>query len=163
MSITGALDRGGRDLVLTRTLAAPAERVWAHLCRSELLATWYGTVTGDPAAGSVEVTMTAEPGDAVTAEYVIHACEPPRLLSVSSAAGEETWRLTLELTAVGAGTRVRLRHHDVPRAMLRDVGPGWEWYLDRLTGAVTGGRIPGLDVWESEYQSLEEAFAALIG
>lgn len=171
MTLTGALDATGRDLELTRTVPAPAHRIWEHLSRSSLLATWYGTFTGDPATGAVQVTMTAEPGEAVTAEYTIQACEPEHLLGVSSSMGEDTWRLSLELEAMAAGdgadgaevTRVVLRHHDVPREMLAYVGPGWEWYLDRLTGAVTGGEIPGMDVWDSRYMALSEDYAALAG
>ncbi|MGO1225610.1 MULTISPECIES: hypothetical protein [unclassified Brachybacterium] len=176
MPITGTLDTAGPDLVLTRTVAAPAARIWEHLNRSELLGTWFGTFTGDPASGSVMVAMTADPGEASASEYTIHACEPGRLLTVSSSMEEGTWRLSLELadadTGVGPGaddadgagsgmTRLALRHHDVPLEMLQYVGPGWEWYLDRLLGAVTGGTIPGMDVWDSEYMSLGEAYAAL--
>lgn len=181
MPITGILDAAGPDLVLTRTVAAPAARIWEHLHRSELLATWFGTFTGDPASGSVMVTMTAEPGEATASEYTIHACEPGRLLTVSSSMGEDTWRLSLELADGGAGaapsagagvdadrigggsTRLTLRHHDVPREMLQYVGPGWEWYLDRLSGAVTGGAVPGMDVWDSEYMSLGAEYGALAG
>lgn len=164
MTITGTLDTAGRDLVLTRVVAAPAARIWEHVSRSELLATWYGTYTGDPASGSVQVTMTAEPGEASTSEYTIHACEPGRLLTVSSSMGEDTWTLSLELTPdADGGTQVALTHHDVPVEMVHDIGPGWEWYLDRLTGAVTGGRIPGMDVWDSEYMTLSGEYAALAG
>lgn len=163
MTITGALDATGRDLVLTRTVPVPAARIWEHASDSALLAAWFGTFTGDPATGAVEVTMTAEPGESVTAEYTIHACEPERLLTVSSAMGEDTWRLSLAMEPADgpASTRVSLRHHDVPHAMLAHVGPGWEWYLDRLVGAVTGGRIPGMDVWDEEYMSLSAQYAAL--
>ena len=164
MPLTGTLDAAGRDLVLTRTVPAPAGRIWEHLSRSELLATWFGTFTGDPSTGSVQVTMTAEPGEAVAAEYTIHTCERDRLLTVSSAMGEDTWTLSLELAPSGtdgASTRVALRHHEAPLAMLEHVGPGWEFYLDRLTGAVTGGPIPGMDVWDSDYMTLAVEYAAL--
>lgn len=188
MSITGELSADGRDLVLTRSFAATPAQVWQHLVDPARLETWYGTYAGDPASGVVQVTMTAEPGDAGAAPYTIHACEPERLLTVSSAMGEETWRLSLEIApmgvgadgaggevgadavggepgadAVGGGSRVALRHHDVPPAMVEHIGPGWEWYLDRFTGAVTGTRVPGMDVWDAEYMTLAPAYAALRG
>ncbi len=167
MSITGAVAPGGHDLVLTRTLPAERSRVWEHLADPELLATWYGSYTGDPATGRVAVTMTAEPGATGAEEFTIHACETGRLLTVSSAVGEETWRLSVELAdagadaAAGPATGLTLRHHDLPSAMLGDVGPGWEWYLDRLTGAVTGTSIPSMDVWDSQYLTLGPEYAAL--
>lgn len=175
MSITGELSADGRDLVLTRTLAATPAQVWQHLVDPALLETWYGTWTGDPTSGVVQVTMTAEPGDAAASPFTIHACEPERLLTVSSAMGEDTWKLSLEIApagdgagadcadAAGGGSRVALRHHDVPPAMVEHIGPGWEWYLDRLAGALTGGRIPGMEVWDAEYMTLAPAYAALRG
>lgn len=164
MSITGALDPEGRDLVLVRTIPVRAALIWQHLVDSDLLAAWFGTYTGDPASGSVDVTMTAEPGEATTSKHTIHACEAERLLTVSADAGGETWRLSLELAEAGEdATRIALRHHDVSREMVPAIGPGWEWYLDRLTGAVTGGEVPGMDVWDSEYMTLGPEYAAPVG
>ena len=168
MSITGELTTDGRDLVLTREIAATPERVWQHLVDPSLLQTWYGTFTGDPADGVVQVTMTAEPGDTGAAPFTIHACESERLLTVSSAMGEDTWMLSLAITPAGegeerGGSRIALRHHEVPPAMVEHIGPGWEWYLDRLAGALTGGRIPGMEVWDAEYMTLAPAYAALRG
>ncbi|MEE1650220.1 SRPBCC domain-containing protein [Brachybacterium sp. J144] len=174
MEITGALTADGTDLVLVRHVPAARAEIWRHLTESERLAAWFGTYTGDPASGTVQVTMTAEPGDAVASDYTIHACAPQELLTVSSAAGEGTWRLSLELEdaaggadgdapagSAGGGTRVALRHHDVPREMVEHIGPGWEWYLDRLIGVATGGDVPGMDVWDAQYMSLAPAYAEL--
>lgn len=167
MTITGTLD--GPDLVLRRTVPASRARIWRYLATPDRLATWYGTYSGDPASGTIEVTMTAEPGDPSTSPWTVHACESERLLTVSSAIGEETWRLSVELDGAsdGAGgaagdlTRLALRHHDVPAETVEHIGPGWEWYLDRLTGAVTGSRVPGMEVWDEEHMSLAPEYAAL--
>jgi uncharacterized protein YndB with AHSA1/START domain len=169
MTITGTLD--GPDLVLRRTVPGARDRIWRHLADPDRLATWYGTFTGDPAEGTIELTMTAEPGEPATSTWTVHACERGRLLTVSSAMGEDTWRLSVELddAADGAGgaagdlTRLALRHHEVPAEMVQHVGPGWEWYLDRLVGAVTGTRVPGMDVWDEEYMSRAPEYAALVG
>ena len=167
MSITGRLDGG--DLVLRRTVPASRARIWRYLAEPDRLATWYGTYDGDPATGVVEVTMTAEPGEPATSPFAIHACEPERLLTVSSSVGEQVWKLSIELEggsdgaggAAGDVTHLALRHHDLPADMLEHVGPGWEWYLDRLVGAVTGMGVPGMDVWDAQYMSRAPEYAAL--
>lgn len=174
MAITGHLDRDRHDLVLVRDVPVPRPQIWEHLADPDLLATWFGTYTGDPSTGRIQLTMNAEPGEAAASEYTIHTCDEGELLTVSSAMGEGAWRLSVELAdgveksraAAADGqiepvTWVRLRHHDVPRDMIQHVGPGWEWYLDRLVGAVTAGAIPGMDVWDSHYMSLSEDYAAL--
>ena len=63
--------------------------------------------------------------------------------------------------AAGDVTHLALRHHDLPADMLEHVGPGWEWYLDRLVGAVTGMGVPGMDVWDAQYMSRAPEYAAL--
>ena len=132
MTITGTLDTAGRDLVLTRVVAAPAARIWEHVSRSALLATWYGAYTGDPASGSVQVTMTAEPGEASTSDYTIHACEPGRLLTVS-ASMEGTWTLSLELTPdADGGTQVARTMQLLQVTSLAELTPAHVTQLERL-------------------------------
>ncbi|MBB5832853.1 SRPBCC domain-containing protein [Brachybacterium aquaticum] len=167
MSISGTLD--GSDLVLRRVVPAAPAQVWQHAVDPGRLATWYGTWTGDPASGTVEVTMNAEPGEATPSTYTIHACEPERLLTVSSSMGEGSWLLSLELEggsdgaggAAGEVTYLALRHHDVPRDMLQNVGPGWEWYLDRFVGSLSGGDVPTMEVWDSHYMPRAGEYEAL--
>lgn len=49
------------------------------------------------------------------------------------------------LTEDNGGTRVVLRHHDLPDdEQIQHHGKGWRMYLDRLAVRVTGGD-PGLD------------------
>ena len=98
-----------------------------------------------------------------------HLAERERLLIVSSALGDQVWKLSLELEggsdgaggAAGDLTHLALRHHDVPADMVEHIGPGWEWYLDRLVGAVTGMGVPGMDVWDAQYMSRAPEYAAL--
>lgn len=58
-------------------------------------------------------------------------------------------------------TRIALPHHEVPAEMIEHIGPGREWYLDRLTGVVTGSRVPGMEVWGEQYMSLAPEYVAL--
>ena len=65
--------------------------------------------------------MTAEPGEPSTSPWSIHACERERLLTVSSALGDQVWKLSLELEggSDGAGgdagdlDPIGARHDDV--------------------------------------------------
>lgn len=97
MPITASLDENGRDLVLIRIVPAARDLLWDDVSSPELLASWFGTYTGDPTSGSVLLTMNAESGDVPAETFTIHACEPRELLTVSSGMGEQTWRLTLTL------------------------------------------------------------------
>lgn len=153
--------RAQHDLVLTRTFTAPIEDVWAACTEPERMERWIGTWTGDPASGEVVLRMTAE-GDDVPAEvYLVEVCEPPRRFVVrsrdSQAFSEDgsgptvPWQHSLELTETGGVTTLRFTQA-VPEGplgpeLVSSVGPGWDYYLDRLA-AVQAGDDPAAVVFE---------------
>jgi uncharacterized protein YndB with AHSA1/START domain len=146
---TGRRDiRDGHDsVVMDRTFRAPIESVWAAITESDRLERWIGTWTGDPATGSVLFRMNAEGDDAKPEAFTIHECEPPRRISLTSqVVGEQTaWHFVLDLTEVD-GTTTLTFSQSVPDAdMATGVGPGWEYYLDRLVAAETGADVAALD------------------
>ncbi len=150
---SGRLTRtaAGRDLVLERELPGSVDDAWASITESDRLARWFCTWTGEArVGGTVELTMVAEEGDA-TSEAEILACEPPTHLAVSTHAPEGAWRLEATLTPIDADhTRLRFVHHLDDRTNSEEVGPGWEYYLDRLLAALNGGPMPDFaDYWPS--------------
>jgi uncharacterized protein YndB with AHSA1/START domain len=137
--------RDGRPtLVLERTFRAPVADVWAAVTEPERLVRWIGTWSGDPASGAVMFRMTAE-GDDVAAEAVtIHECRPPERLELSIAnSAEESghWHLELDLSEAAGVTTLTFAQRLHDPALAKDVGPGWEYYLDRLVAAHTGGDV----------------------
>ena len=140
--------RDGHDsVVIDRTFRAPIESVWAAVTESDRLERWVGTWTGDPASGSVLFRMNAEGDDVKPETFTIHECDPPRRVSLTSqVVGEQNvLHFVLELTE-DAGTTTLTFSQSVPDAeMATGVGPGWEYYLDRLVAAETGADVAGLD------------------
>ena len=135
--------RHGRDgIVLARTFRAPIEDVWAAVTESERLARWIGTWSGDPSSGSVEFGMNAEGDDVEEETFTIDRCEPPHLLAVSSPAGEtETFDLLLELTEDAGTTTLSFSQAMTDPELAANMGPGWEYYLDRLVAAEAGDDV----------------------
>ena len=155
----------GPTLVLERTFRAPVEDVWAAVTEPQRLDRWIGTWTGDPASGQVLFRMTAE-GDDVRAEpTTVHACDPPRRLVLSWDAGPSAggrWHVELDLTEVGEVgevTTLTFAQRVPDTATGRDVGPGWEYYLDRLVAAHTGGDVSAV-AW-SDYEGMAGYYEAL--
>ena len=160
---TGTLDDDGRTLVLRRTFTAGIEEVWASVTESERLGRWFGTWTGDPASGSVMVTMNAEPESGSAERFDIEACEPPRLLSVSATNAYGHWQLTVELSTVGGATTLALRQEELDPGTLAETGPGWEWYLDRLVAAIAQQPPPTIEDFTADYLPMGAAYAAMLG
>ncbi|MDO9377943.1 MAG: SRPBCC family protein [Nocardioidaceae bacterium] len=135
----------GADLVLVRTFRAPVEDVWASITESERLGRWYGTWEGEGReGGTVSFTWTAEDGQPVVAT-TIERCDPPHVLRVQMASGEGTWDLEARLATRGDLTELTFVHHRADLEDVADVGPGWEFYLDRLEASRSGGAMPDFD------------------
>lgn len=145
---TGLLVDGpeGPTIQIQRTLEHPPEDVWGYLTDPGLLR-WYGTYTGDPASGSVQLAMVEAPDQ--PGECAIEVCERPSRLHVTlkDPRGSE-WRLRLSLDQAveEAGTDLIFRQPVSGfEDQAGDVGPGWEYYLDRLAVALDGGDVDSVD------------------
>ena len=170
----------GDALLLTRAFDAAPEDVWAAITEPARLARWIGTWTGDPAAGHVAFAMTAEGDDgSAPMRYEIERCDPPSRLTVASRTDFGNWRLALHVvpvtesitesvtesvTAARAAGRTELRFHHVidDPAGLENIGPGWEYHLDRLVAAETGGDAAAI-TWDDYYPAQSGYYADLAG
>jgi len=133
----------GARVVFRRDYPDAVEDVWAALTEPARLGRWIGTFTGTAAEGStVQFVMTAE--GAVDPEPVtILSCAPPRHLLVDIASkGQPVWRLEVTLEEAGSGTALTFVHHLADAGMSREVGPGWQFYLDRLGAALVDDPMP---------------------
>jgi uncharacterized protein YndB with AHSA1/START domain len=146
---TGRLE--GNDLVLTRRFEAPIEDVWASITKSESTARWFGSWTGTPGAGNtIKIRMEFEKDGPESVAH-IDACEPPRRLALTTK-GEYGVQLEITLTQTGGVTELRFVHHLTDRKLARDMGPGWEYYLDNLVAARAGEKLPKFDEYYPSMQ-----------
>ncbi len=73
---------------------------------------------------------------------------------------QDVWRLELDL-AEAHGTTTLSFAQGLPRAdMAENVGPGWEYYLDRLVAAEAGRSVAEVD-WDAYYPALSSSYADL--
>jgi len=155
---TGRIEHrdGQHVLVQTRELRAPIEDVWAAVTELERLARWIGSWTGDPASGAVDFRMLFEGEDHASEQMEIRVCEPPHRLHLTSRFGEQVWLIELDLTHVDGVTTITFSQPGVTREQVGDVGPGWDYYLDRLVDAETGAD-PAQRDFERDYYPVTAA------
>ena len=149
---------GENVVVLTRTFHAPITDVWAAVTEPERLARWIGTWTGDPTSGSVQFQMNAEGDDVSDVAFSIQSCEAPHHLVVTT---DEAWELTLVLTELDGVTTLKFTQVIHDPAVLESVGPGWEYYLDRLVAAETLGDVSAINFERDYYPALSGYYSAL--
>lgn len=136
---TGVIADGplGQEVQFTRRYRAPIDAVCAAMTEPERLERWIGRWEGDPRTGRVDFYMTAEGDDVEAEEYRIEVCEPPHRFAATTSVGDDQWRLRFELSEADGVTMLVFAQAVVDD--LGGVGPGWEYYLDRLEVALDGG------------------------
>jgi uncharacterized protein YndB with AHSA1/START domain len=144
---------GVRRLIIERTLAAPIEEVWAAVTEPARLERWIGTWTGDPDEGRVRFRMTAEGADAPEETVEIRECVPRRRLAVSW-----QWDLELDLAESDTGTSLVFTQPGIDPVEAESVGPGWEYYLDRLVAVLTGADVSSIDFDGDYYPAMLEHY-----
>jgi uncharacterized protein YndB with AHSA1/START domain len=157
--------RGGAPyVVFRREFRAPVADVWAAVTEPERLERWIGTWTGDPTTGSVQFRMTAEAEDAPAEEHRILECDPPhRLVTESSSPTDDTvWRIELALAEADGLTVLTFAQRLETAVPVDSVGPGWDYYLDRLVEAHAGRDVRTL-VWDEYYPALSEHYRSEFG
>ena len=85
---------------------------------------------------------------AITQDMTIYNALPQKQQLLEALAGSA--KLDLDLTHDAGVTTLTLAQLDVTAAQAADVGPGWEYYLDRLVDAETGAD-PGRRDFERAY------------
>lgn len=156
---TGQIDPAGH-LVLTRALPVSLEELWAAVTDPDRVARWYGTWTGEPSSGRVDVVMTAEAGDEPE-PVLIRRCDPPRKLAVTLGTAADAWRVDLDLEEGPEAAVLRLTHRYPAAGEIESIGPGWEYYLDRLVAAESGGSPDGIDFARDYHPAMSGHYRAL--
>lgn len=136
-------DADGMRIEFERHLGAAPDLVWAALTESALTGRWFGTWTGDPATGTVELTMVAEDDDSIQTVTILE-CTPPSVLSLEVPGPDGTWPLSVRLSPAGTdpGTALVFTHRLAEPYDATSIGPGWHYYLDRLEAVVDGRPVP---------------------
>jgi len=142
-------DRDGTAYVaFERTFRAPIADVWAAVTESDRLSRWIGNWSGDPASGSITFFMTAEAEDAPAETIWIDECvEPTRLVMRSARPDDhsEVWSWQIDLAEAGGVTTLTFAQEVVDLELAESVGPGWDYYLDRMVAAETGADPAAID------------------
>ena len=150
--------RDGRAyVVFERTFRAPIADVWAAVTESDRLGRWIGIWSGDPASGSIAFRMTAEAEDAPEETIWIDECTAPTRLVMCSARPDERQRsgAGVDLDESDGVTTLTFAQEAIDVSLAESVGPGWDYYLDRLVAAETGADLAAI-----EFDEYYPAFAA---
>ncbi|MCD2263506.1 SRPBCC domain-containing protein [Dietzia aurantiaca] len=143
---SGSLTESGA-VVFTRRLPISREQAWAAVTDPARTARWIGPWSGDPASGTVELTMTVEEGSP-TSTVEVRRCEEPMVLVVTT--GPAGWVLTVRVEGDDDEAVISLEQDIPDTESAASIGPGWDFYLDRLVEA-EAGRDPDALRFDPDY------------
>ncbi|HMO11493.1 MAG TPA: polyketide cyclase, partial [Actinotalea sp.] len=83
---------------------------------------------------------------------------PPRAYEVHAEEEFSVWDVGVEVAPDGPATRLRLTQVLHEKGSLPSVGPGWEWYLDRLVAVLTGADPDAIE-WDAYQAALTEHYS----
>ena len=157
---TGTIGDGpnGRELQIVRRFPDEIAVVWDAMTDPDQLERWIGRWEGNPRTGRVTFFMTAE-GDVQPSEYAIVECEPPRRFAGNTRVGEDIWHLRFELSE-DDGVTTLLFAQLLGADDLGSIGPGWEYYLDRLSRVLDDADAADID-WDDYYPAQREYYEHL--
>ena len=108
---------------------------------------WIGTYTGTPSTGGVRFRMTFEGEGAEWQNVTILECAAPHRFLADVGAGPTGSPRLLPPPRGRRHDHAHLRAAAPEPRGRRDVGPGWDYYLDRLMAAARARRT--MPEWES--------------
>lgn len=185
---TGTVAPGGA-IVWRRTLPLSVEEAWAAITEPTRTARWFGPWERTGEDGAIAVTMSVEEGSPSMGGRILDCVELHRY-TILAQAGDESWELTMTVergddatldadpasdsvaqvvpgepaaTDPRPGTVVALSQVIEDPESLAMIGPGWDYYLDRLVAAETGGD-PDAISWDPAYiPGLCDEYRGLLG
>jgi uncharacterized protein YndB with AHSA1/START domain len=128
-------------------LALPRDEVFGFFTDPGRLVRWIGlSASLSPVPGGT-FRFEVQPGQFCEGAYV--EVVRPALVSFTWGWTDPAWKLppgsslvSVELTEIPAGTRVRLTHDRLPGDLRAIHDEGWSTFLDRLSAAASGSDLP---------------------
>lgn len=147
-------------VVFPRRLSLSRDQAWAAVTDPARTARWIGSWSGDPASGTVEMTMSAEEGSPAETVGVLR-CEAPNLVVVRI--GPDGWVVTVRIEGDDDEVTISLEQDIADAESASDIGPGWDFYLDRLVEAEAGRDPEALRFSPDYHPALADHYRALLG
>jgi uncharacterized protein YndB with AHSA1/START domain len=138
-------DRAGLELFVERRIPVTGTEAWEWLTSPARTKKWIGTWRGAATVGGdIRFTMTFEE-DPAAETVTIASCDPGRRFALQWPVGAATARVEISIAEVGQATTVVLAQRFGAARDAGTIGPGWEYYLDRLVAVVTGAPTPDFE------------------
>jgi uncharacterized protein YndB with AHSA1/START domain len=152
--------------------ATDIEDLWSALTDPDRLARWYGQVEGDlRPGGEFGIYIESDDWDGTGR---VEACDPPRLLRVTTRETDESWwkgrgaqpfdeAIEATLTADGGQTILAIEVQGMPVDKIAFYGTGWQIHAENLAAHLAGRERGDTEPRWHELVPLYQNLAANLG
>lgn len=147
----------GTRIVITREVEFTPAALWDAFTTTRGLEPWVGILRGSREANDLTFSMTEGGQEAKPARVAIQRCREPHELAFTTESEYGNWNLGVEFAATDAGSSIRFIHLLGPNDDPSNIGPGWEYYLERVILSLRGGDVDSV-AWDEYYPVLAPAY-----
>ena len=152
-------------IAFDRIFDAPVEEIWRWLVDPELTAQWYGPGLRAGSLGALDTPAHGRIGAGALNGQVVDI-QPGRLLRLQFREGKDTWFVSATLDSDSARHDCRTTLTCVQSfgsaEFLERIGPSWDYLLDRLVIAQSGGDPDVLNFDPDYFPGLVPQYRALV-
>lgn len=152
----------GTRIVITREVEFGPEDLWDAFTTAEGLAPWVGILRGSRETGDLNFSMVEGGQEANAAKVSIHRCRAPHELAFTTESEYGNWKLGVEIDGTATGSRIRFIHILGAADDPSNIGPGWEYYMERAILSLRGGDVDSV-AWDEYYPVLASAYTKAPG
>ncbi|GAA1495753.1 hypothetical protein [Paeniglutamicibacter kerguelensis] len=149
---------GGRRIVIELDAEYDIRDIWEASTTAEGLRSWVGILRGNADSSDLRFAFLEEGLETAAGSVNIQHCRPPYNFLVTVETEQGAWHLGLGLSRRPGTKKITFIHDLGPSDDPSTIGPGWEYYLQRLLVHLAGGDVESVK-WDDYYPALAPAYA----
>lgn len=148
----------GRRIVIELDAQSGVRHIWDAFTTAEGLRAWAGILRGTADSGDLRFAFLEEGLESASGSVQVHRCRPPYKFRLTADTEQGAWDLGLDLSSRTGTKKITFIHELGASDDPGTIGPGWEYYLQRMLVHLEGGDVHSVK-WDDYYPALAPTYA----
>ncbi|WP_411734306.1 SRPBCC domain-containing protein [Paeniglutamicibacter sp.] len=147
----------GRRIVIELDAPYGVRDIWDAFTTVEGLRSWAGILRENAESGNQRFAFLEEGLESAAGSVLVHQCRPPYKFRLTVDTDQGPWDLGLDLSSRAGTKKITFTHELGAADDPGTIGPGWEYYLQRMLVHLKGGNVDSV-LWNDYYPALVPAY-----
>lgn len=148
----------GRRIVIELDAQTGVRDIWDAFTTADGLRSWAGILCGNADSGDLRFAFLEDGLESAAGSVRVHRCRPPYKFRLTADTEQGAWDLGLDLSSRTGTRKITFIHELAASDDPGTIGPGWEYYLQRMLVHLEGGDVDSVK-WDDYYPALAAAYA----